>query len=541
MRLIRLALAALSLALVVPVLAVAPASAGPDPVADARGWLVGQQEADGGFELADFAPFETPDAILAIATAGQTGSVWSTAEALAAVQAVDNQGVTALDWADDFVDGGVSAGVQAKFALLVALPLGLDPAAFDPQNDGAADLTVGLGTIDPGLFNSFLVGAITQAAIGVNVPQDDLQTVCEAQQAVGGWSFDADPTGSTGADPDTTGFATMALTAAGVGADDPVVAAAATFFETTQDQAGVPGAPPVPAGGFFSFGSLDPNATALATQGYAAAGRDPVALPTDPTAFLTSLQVPGEGRIASPNDGFGVNTFATSQTIQALKLLTGGPRWLPLAGGGNRACLPTHFFTDMSATAWNDNALRWLARYGLATGYADGSFRPLVVFNRSQASQWFSGFFPDVVGAPNPFPDVPPGAWFERGADFVGDPSWPGGAIATGFAPSGEFRGVDPFSRGQAILWMYKAAGRPDVADLPAHGFSDGAPWIEDALRWAAFHGIVTGFSDGSFRPNEQINRGQGAFWFYNLAANPAAWAPGVTLPATIVHTAPTR
>jgi hypothetical protein len=539
MRSIGPAVAGVALALFVAVVPAAPASAGadpPDPIGAARDWLVAQQEDDGGFELADFPGFETPDAILAVATAAQTGSSWSTAEAKAAVDAVEVGGVTALDWADDVVDAGVSAGLEAKVALLVALPLGLDPAAFDPEGDGATDLTDALDTISPGLFNSFLIARILEAQLGRNVHQDDVQSICEAQQATGGWSFDAVPDGVNGADPDTTGFATMALAAAGVGSDDQVVDRAEGFFEANQDPTGVP--PDVPAGGFFSFGSLDANATTLAVLGYSAAGLDPVALPSDPTPFLLSRQVtdpgPDLGRIVSPNDGFGITTFATSQTIQALQLLGGGASWLPRPGPGGRECLPAHTFADVASTAWNDDALRWLARFEVAKGYPDGSFRPREVFNRAQASLWFANVFPEVDSAPHPFPDVAP--WFEAGADFVGDPAWPGGAIATGFPPDAEFRGTAPFTRGQAILWLYKAAGRPDAGALPAHGFTDGAPWFEDALRWATFHGLVAGFADGTFRPGQQINRGQGAYWFYNLAASPEAWSPAVTRPSTVVH-----
>ena len=558
MRCIRPTIVGITLALLVSLVTVQPSAAGAtiDPIAAARNWLVAQQQPDGGFELAKFPGFETPDAILAIATAGQTGSTWSEAEALAAVEAVDvnggSPGGTPLDWVDDLADGRIDldqvpggdppgAGLRAKLALLVALPLGLDPANFDPKGGGVADLTDGLDSISPGLFNSFLVGRLVEAGLDQNVHQDDLQSICEAQQASGGWSFDADPTGGTDPDADTAGFAAMALVAAGMAPGDAVATTTKTFFETAQDQVGLPAAaPPVPAGGFFSFGQLDANATTMAVLGYAATGSSPVTLPRDPAPFLESQQVitvgapPDDviGRIRSPNDAFGVNTFATSQTIQGLALLAGSPTWLPLSGQDDRQCLPAHSFNDVPPAAWNDNALRWLAEFDLAAGFPDGSFGPLGVFNRAQASQWFDRFFPEVSGGPHGFTDVAP--WFTAGANFVGDPAWPGGAIADGF-PNDEFRGTAPFNRGQAILWMWKAAGRPIVAQ--PHEFADGAPWFNQALDWATFHGIVSGFTDNTFRPGAQINRGQGASWFYNLAASPGAWGPAITRPSTIAHT----
>ena len=70
----------------VPLAPVSPAGAAPPPELDAAvAWLADQQEADGGFEMADFPGFETPDAVFALANAGQTGTTWSTTDALAAV------------------------------------------------------------------------------------------------------------------------------------------------------------------------------------------------------------------------------------------------------------------------------------------------------------------------------------------------------------------------------------------------------------------------------------------------------------------------
>ena len=91
--------------------------------------------------------------------------------------------------------------------------------------------------------------------------------------------------------------------------------------------------------------------------------------------------------------------IATSQTIQGLALLAGNPTWLPLEGPGGRQCLPAHTFNDVPPAAWNDNAVRWLAEFDIASGFPGGGFGPLEVFNRAQASQWFDRFFPDVHGA----------------------------------------------------------------------------------------------------------------------------------------------
>ena len=56
-----------------------------------------------------------------------------------------------------------------------------------------------------------------------------------------------------------------------------------------------------------------------------------------PTGWLGTQQLASPsndlGRIASPNDGFGVNTFATSQTVQGLL-----QSWLPIVRAPEQSC-----------------------------------------------------------------------------------------------------------------------------------------------------------------------------------------------------------
>lgn len=58
---------------------------------------------------------------------------------------------------------------------------------------------------------------------------------------------------------------------------------------------------------------------------------------------------------------------------------------------------------------------------------------------------------------------------------------------------------------------LYRLADEPDVtADNP---FTDvpAGQWYTNAVIWAAANGIVSGFGDGTFRPNEPATRAQAA------------------------------
>lgn len=48
------------------------------------------------------------------------------------------------------------------------------------------------------------------------------------------------------------------------------------------------------------------------------------------------------------------------------------------------------------------------------------------------------------------------------------------------------------------------------------HVFNDTPPWIHDHAAWLAANGVASGFPDGSFRPDDNISRGQAAYWFGN-------------------------
>jgi len=512
--------------------ALAP-QAGAEPVTeDAMAWLLTQQQDDGGFEVAQFDGFETPDAILAIAAHAQTTGTWSTAEAHAAVDAVafGGTGPTALDWLDTWLGGGtVPPEQQAKLIVLVAGPLGLDPTDFDPAEDDdpgeGVDLTAGLDAINPGLFNGRLFGRLAEAELGQNVHQRDLQIICEAAKTVGGgWSFDGMPDATNAADLDSTGFAVMALVAAGVDPADPVLAAAETFV-TDGQQAN---------GSWLSFGSEDPNATTLAVWAQLALGNPLGSLDPDPLAWLRTQQ-DDDDHIISPNDAFGVNTFATSQTIQALLLDQAGADWLPRpAADSGRRCIAPDTYTDVPANAWYDDGARWVDDEDIVSG-ANGALLPKAEVNRAQASMWLNLMFGGPGGDPHEFVDVPDGAWYEDGVNFVD--GGPNGRILTG--SSDRFRPRAALNRAQAAAWLYAAAGSPEVTGLPAHGFEDvgGTAWYRNAVTWAKAHGVVAGFGDSTFRGLGRVNRGQLTQWMFNLAATPEAWEDGAILPPTILFT----
>lgn len=117
------------------------------------------------------------------------------------------------------------------------------------------------------------------------------------------------------------------------------------------------------------------------------------------------------------------------------------------------------------------------------------------------------------------FSDVDADDWFAASAVYVRDNGVMNGTSATTFNPNGTT------SQGQITAILYRAAGSPAVsgsADFP--DVADGA-YYADAAVWATANGIVTGYADGTFGPNDPITRQQLAAILWRYAGSPAAEA----------------
>lgn len=316
-------------------------AAGKASAASGTAYLKSRQLPGGSFEVAGFPGFETPDAVLAIAENAQTTAKWNKTQARNAVYATKNGANSVLHAVDDFADAGLNAGQAAKIIMLVTRPLGLSPTKFNPDKDTAVNLRA---VIDNGLqangsygaFNATLYAAIAKRVLG-GVPATTLAYIRSTQEAGGGWNFAGDPTSAAAsADIDTTGLAIQALVAAKVPKRDADVRQGIAFLARAHQANGA----------WQSFGSDDPNSTSVAMVAITAAGYDPNApcwrnatVPalrntpyTAPATWLKGDQLPS-GRFTSPNDGFGINTFATSQSVQALRR-----GWLPVNTLAKQKC-----------------------------------------------------------------------------------------------------------------------------------------------------------------------------------------------------------
>lgn len=120
---------------------------------------------------------------------------------------------------------------------------------------------------------------------------------------------------------------------------------------------------------------------------------------------------------------------------------------------------------------------------------------------------------PDAVK--NPFADVNAGDWFYRDVLFSYEKGLMSGMDTAVFAPYANT------TRAQIAVIFYRMEGSPAVEG--ENSFTDvvrdsGTAWFYDAVTWAQQNGIMGGYDNSSFAPNDPITREQLAAIFYRYA-----------------------
>ncbi len=115
------------------------------------------------------------------------------------------------------------------------------------------------------------------------------------------------------------------------------------------------------------------------------------------------------------------------------------------------------------------------------------------------------------------YADLRTGAWYHEAVDYAIREG-----LLTGYG-SGTFKPDDNLSRAQLAQILYNMAGRPVVK--AGSRFADVAAdsWCADAVAWAAAQGIIDGYGEGRFGPDDSITREQMAAMLWRYAGSPAA------------------
>lgn len=109
-----------------------------------------------------------------------------------------------------------------------------------------------------------------------------------------------------------------------------------------------------------------------------------------------------------------------------------------------------------------------------------------------------------------PFTDLAEDAWYSGAVEYVYAHGLMRGMSETAFAPN------TSLTRAQAVQILYNLEGQPVVSG--AATFTDAEHWAKTPIAWAQQTGVVDGYEDNSFRPENPISRQEFAQMMYNYA-----------------------
>lgn len=154
-------------------------------------------------------------------------------------------------------------------------------------------------------------------------------------------------------------------------------------------------------------------------------------------------------------------------------------------------------------------ALSQIAGKLYANGVNLGTNASLRVDGTTVSSSIFSGAIPNVSGmfgeshdTGMPFADVKQGDWYEAAVRNLYQRGLMNGVSSTRFDPDGSL------TRAHLVTVLHRLEGSPSVGssaftDVPAN------EWYYSGVQWAASNGIVNGYGNGRFGPEDMLTREQ--------------------------------
>jgi len=174
-------------------------------------------------------------------------------------------------------------------------------------------------------------------------------------------------------------------------------------------------------------------------------------------------------------------------------------------------------FIDVPEDHWAYEAVEYFTSNNIMTGYLDGSFQPDLIYNRAQMAVMLcrvKGYEPYKTPS-TPIPDVADSVWYTESVNHAVTEGW---MIVDA---DGRFNPFEPLTRQEIALAAayFTDSFNPD-ADYSAFSSSfidigDIDPGYINAVGFNVYAGMIKGFPDGSYQPNDTVTRAMVAVIIY--------------------------
>ena len=168
-------------------------------------------------------------------------------------------------------------------------------------------------------------------------------------------------------------------------------------------------------------------------------------------------------------------------------------------------------FSDVLPDHWAFDWVESLSYAGLTSGYPDGTYRPGNPVTRAEMAVFLlkgmngGTYSPPAPDRSHPFSDIA-GHWAEAWMEELYDEG-----LTSGY-PDGTYRPQNEVTRAEMAVFLLKSKHGAGYNPPEATGsaFSDVVGhWAEDWIGQLAEEGITGGYPDGTYRPNNPVNRAE--------------------------------
>ncbi|MDE6259817.1 MAG: S-layer homology domain-containing protein [Oscillospiraceae bacterium] len=217
--------------------------------------------------------------------------------------------------------------------------------------------------------------------------------------------------------------------------------------------------------------------------------------------------------VTIPNGGLGsLSSTGGAVTVTAEKMgntvelsVTAGGRTVASVPGGLTLTVPMYYAAPGTvAVLVHDNGTRRVVRKSVT---ANGSVT--IPLNGSAKLE--------IVDNSKYFYDVPATSWAADAVAFASSRELFNGTGANQFSPN------LPMSRGMLATVLHNLESNPYQPFTGVFADVSSGAWYAEGVAWAAANGIVTGYGNGQFGPNDNITREQLAVMLWRYAGKPAA------------------
>lgn len=168
-------------------------------------------------------------------------------------------------------------------------------------------------------------------------------------------------------------------------------------------------------------------------------------------------------------------------------------------------------FTDVKASAYYADAVKWAIENSVTSGIDNTHFGPNTACTRAQAVTflWRASGSPEPQSADAGFTDVKAGDYYEKAVRWAVENGVTSGTGGGKFGPN------STCTRAQIVAFQYRAAGSPEIGNSSFFGDVASGAYYGEAVAWAVQNKITSGTGGGKFSPNDKCTRAQIVTFLY--------------------------